>query len=138
MKFLLNLSRVISALFVGSIINMSLIWIGGQLIPAPAGHDLLTPIGFEKALPFLTPMHFLFPFLAHALGTLSGAMLVCWLKPKETRKYILIVGGITLLGGIAAGFMIPAPGWFIAADLLLAYIPMAFLGEYLYRKLTKA
>ena len=138
MKFLLNLSRVISALFVGSIINMSLIWIGGQLIPAPAGHDLLTPIGFEKALPFLTPMHFLFPFLAHALGTLSGAMLVCWLKPKETRKYILIIGVINLLSGIAAGFMIPAPGWFIAADLLLAYIPMALLGEYLYHKLTKA
>jgi uncharacterized membrane protein len=138
MKFLINLSRVIAALFVGSIINMSLIWIGGQLVPAPTGHDLSTPTGFEKAMPFLTPLHFLFPFLAHALGTLSGAMLVCWLKPGETRKYALIIGIIFLIGGIAACFMIPAPGWFMAADLLLAYIPMAFLGEYLYRKLTKA
>ena len=137
MKIFINLSRVIAALFVGSIINMILIWLGGELLPAPAGHDLSTPTGFEKALPLLTPLHFLFPFLAHALGTLSAAMLVSWLKPGETRKYALIVGGITMLSGIAACFMIPAPGWFMAADLLLAYIPMALLGEYFFNRLVK-
>ncbi|MFZ9680525.1 MAG: hypothetical protein ACO3GL_02575 [Bacteroidia bacterium] len=126
-----------AALFVGSIFNMSIIWIGGQVIPAPAGHDLSTPAGFEKALPLLTPLHFLFPFLAHALGTLSGAILVSWLKPKETRKYALIIGIIFLIGGIMACFMIPAPGWFMATDLMLAYIPMALLGEYFFNRLAK-
>ena len=29
---------------------------------------------------------------------------------------------------MAASFMIPAPTWFIALDLLAAYIPMAWLG----------
>ena len=125
MKFLLNLSRVIAALFAGSIINMCFVWLGQQWFPAPAG--------FKNAL----PLHFLFPFLAHAMGTLSAAMLMCWLKPKETRRYALIIGIIFLIGGISACFMIPAPWWFIAADLLLAYIPMALLGEYLYNKLVK-
>jgi hypothetical protein len=125
MKFLLNLSRVIAALFAGSIINMCFVWLGQQWFPAPAG--------FKNAL----PIHFLFPFLAHAFGTLSGAILMCWLKPKETRRYALIVGIIFLMGGISASFMIPAPWWFIAADLLLAYIPMALLGEYFYNKLVK-
>lgn len=125
MKFLLNLSRVIAALFVGSVINMCLVWLGGKWIPAPAD--------FKNAL----PMHFLFPFLAHAMGTLSAAMLMCWLKPKETRRYSQIIGTTFLLGGIAACFMIPAPMWFIAADLVLAYIPMAFLAEYLFNKLIK-
>jgi hypothetical protein len=82
-------------------------------------------------------MHFLFPFLAHASGTLSAAMLMCWLKPKETRRYSLIIGTVFLLGGIAACFMIPAPVWFIAADLVLAYIPMALLAEYFFNKLIK-
>ena len=27
-----------------------------------------------------------------------------------------------------ASLMIPAPAWFIATDLLLAYLPMAWLG----------
>jgi len=125
MKFLLNLSRVIAALFVGSTINMCLVWLGNQWIPAPAD--------FKNAL----TMHFLFPFLAHALGTLSAAMLMCWLKPKETRRYALIVGIIFLMGGISACFMIPAPVWFIAADLVLAYIPMALLAEYFFNKLIK-
>jgi uncharacterized membrane protein len=125
MKFLLNLSRVIAALFAGSIINMCIVWLGQQWFPAPAD--------FKNAL----PLHFLFPFLAHAFGTLSGAMLMCWLKPKETRRYALIVGIIFLIGGISACFMIPAPWWFIAADLLLAYIPMALIGAYFYNKLVK-
>jgi ABC-type transport system involved in cytochrome bd biosynthesis fused ATPase/permease subunit len=64
-------------------------------------------------------------------------MLVSWLKPGETRKYALIIGIIFLIGGIAACFMIPAPGWFMAADLLLAYIPMALLGEYIFNRLVK-
>jgi len=76
-KFLLNLSRVIAALFVGSIINICLVWLNGIWVPAPAGADLSNAAGFEKALPLLTPMHCLFPFMAHAAGTLSGAMLVC-------------------------------------------------------------
>ncbi len=125
MKFALNLSRIIAALFAGSTINMCFVWLGQQWFPASDG--------FKNAL----PLHFLFPFLAHAFGTLSGAMLMCWLKPKETRKYSLIIGSVYLVGGIAACFMIPAPAWFIAADLLLAYIPMAMLGEYFYHKLAK-
>ena len=125
-RFLLNLSRVIAALFVGSTINICLVWLGNQWLPAPAD--------FKNA----PPIPFLSPFLAHAVGTLSAAMLMCWLKPKETRRYALIVGIIFLMGGISACFMIPAPAWFIAADLLLAYIPMALLGEFFYLKLAKS
>ena len=40
----------------------------------------------------------------------------------------LVIGFFFLLGGIAAAWMIPAPVWFEAADILLAYIPMALIG----------
>jgi hypothetical protein len=40
----------------------------------------------------------------------------------------LAVGGLHLMGGIAAAFMIPAPVWFVVLDLTLAYLPMAWLG----------
>jgi hypothetical protein len=39
----------------------------------------------------------------------------------------LIVGAFNLLGGIMAATMIPAPMWFIALDLIVAYIPMAWI-----------
>jgi hypothetical protein len=39
------------------------------------------------------------------------------------------VGGLFLLGGIANVFLLPAPAWFCAVDLLLAYLPAAWLGQ---------
>jgi hypothetical protein len=39
-----------------------------------------------------------------------------------------VIGAVFLCGGVAASFMIPAPIWFIALDLLAAYLPMAWLG----------
>ena len=44
-----------------------------------------------------------------------------------------VIGGISLLAGIAMCFMIPAPAWFITLDLVVAYIPMAWLGGTLAR-----
>ena len=41
-------------------------------------------------------------------------------------------GGVAFLaGGVVAMTMIGGPIWFNACDLLLAYIPMAWLGSYL-------
>jgi hypothetical protein len=33
------------------------------------------------------------------------------------------IGVLFLCGGIAASFMIAAPAWFIALDLVVAYLP---------------
>ncbi|WP_284196007.1 hypothetical protein [Chitinimonas prasina] len=40
----------------------------------------------------------------------------------------LAIGVVPLCGGMVSGFMIPASAWFIALDLLLAYLPRAWLG----------
>ena len=40
----------------------------------------------------------------------------------------MIVGVVFLAGGIAATFMIPAPTWFMVLDVVVAYLPMAYLG----------
>lgn len=40
----------------------------------------------------------------------------------------LIVGVLFLIGGVSMVAMLPSPMWFNALDLIVAYIPMAFLG----------
>jgi hypothetical protein len=45
-------------------------------------------------------------------------------------KLAIGIGVFFLAGGIANAFMLPAPIWFITVDLLLAYIPMGWLGGY--------
>jgi hypothetical protein len=68
------------------------------------------------------------PFLAHALGTLVGAVAAYLIAATYKARFAYAIGAIFLCGGIAASVMIPAPVWFIALDLLAAYLPMAWLG----------
>ena len=72
--------------------------------------------------------HFVFPFLAHALGTLVGAYVAVMIAGGNRMKFSMAVGGLFLLGGITNVIMLPAPGWFIGVDLIGAYIPMAWIG----------
>jgi hypothetical protein len=46
----------------------------------------------------------------------------------------MLVGVFFLAGGISAVIMLGGPLWFKVADLLLAYIPMGFLGATLAGK----
>ena len=50
-----------------------------------------------------------------------------------TLPAALVVGAFFFVGGVMAARMIPAPGWFIAADLICAYFPFAWLGHWLAR-----
>ena len=114
---------------VGSLVNMALVMGGGQWVPAPAGVDVTTAEGLKAGMHLFTPINYLFPFLAHALGTLVGAMVATRLTPGRTRGPAMAVGIGFLAGGILVAFMLPAAPWFIALDLLLAYLPMAWLGH---------
>lgn len=119
----------LAGLVVGSVVNMGLVMAGGALVPPPEGSDLSTMEGLQAALPLFGPEHFLFPFLAHALGTLAGALVATWLTPGRTSGPAWVVGVLFLLGGSINAVLLPAPAWFLAADLLLAYLPMAWLGH---------
>ncbi len=122
------LLAVILGLVLGSVVNMAIITMSGQVIPPPPGADMTTPEGVRAALPQLEPRHFLFPFLAHALGTLAGAFVAARVASHYRRTAALTVGALFFVGGIVAARMIPAPAWFIAVDLIGAYFPCAWLG----------
>jgi predicted ABC-type sugar transport system permease subunit len=60
------------------------------------------------------------------LGSFTGALVAALIAASHKMKFALGLGAFTMLGGIAAAFLIPAPTWFIASDLILAYIPTAY------------
>ena len=123
-----NVLAVLAGAIVGSVVNMSLIMISTSIIPAPVGADVTTPEGLKAALPLFEPKHFLFPFLAHALGTLVGAVVAALIAGSNKFRIALVIGFLFLIGGITNAIMLPAPMWFIAVDLIFAYIPMAWIG----------
>jgi hypothetical protein len=119
----------VAALVLGMSVNMGLIYAGIYLIPLPAGVDVTTRNGLQAALPLMGYEHFIFPFLAHALGTLVAAFAVTrWVSNRKQRRAYLIAA-IFFIGGLINIIGMPSPLWFSIADLLLAYFPMAWLGS---------
>lgn len=119
---------MIAGIVVGNLVNMGIVTIGPSIIPLPEGADMSTAESIGASMDLLKPVNYLPPFLAHALGTLVGTFTAAKLAASHNMKMALGLGGLFLLGGIGAAMMIPAPTWFVVLDLLLAYIPMGYLG----------
>jgi hypothetical protein len=130
-KFLRFLAAVMVGGIVGSAVNMGLIMLSGKVIPPPPGADVTSMEGLKASMHLFEARHFVFPFLAHALGTLTGAFVAGLLAPGKSKVPGYIVGGLFLIGGIVNVFTLPAPIWFNAVDLLVAYLPAAWLGQWL-------
>jgi len=119
---------LIAGIAIGGGVNMALIMLSPSLIAPPAGVDVSNAESLGKAIHLLEPRHFVMPFLAHALGTLAGALAAFLIAATYKAPLAYVIGVVFLCGGVVASFMIPAPAWFIALDLLVAYLPMAWLG----------
>jgi len=119
---------VLVGLLVGGIVNMALVITGPHVFPPPPGVDVADPKSLAAGIHLFEPKHFLFPFLAHALGTLVGALVGHLIASTQRGVVAAVIGVMFLIGGISAVYMIPAPAWFGALDLIVAYLPMAWLG----------
>ncbi len=128
MTILKNILAVVISLFIGVMVNISIVMFSSSVITPPAGSDLTTTEGLQAAMPLMEPKHFLMPFLAHAFGTLVGAILAASMAVNYKMRFAMIIGICFLVGGIMNIFMLPSPVWFTIVDLGFAYIPMAYLG----------
>lgn len=126
--FLRNSLAAIAGILVGGVVNMGIILISDSIIPPPAGADVTTMEGLQESMHLFKPINFLMPFLAHALGTLTGAMVTAYFVVSEPKKWAIFIGCFFLLGGVSNVVMLPSPLWFNIVDLVGAYIPMAYLG----------
>lgn len=122
-----NTIAAVAGWIAGSAVNMSLIKAGYSIMPIE-GIDPEDMEALAAVMPTLDASHFIFPFLAHALGTLVGATVAYLIAANHKMKFALVIGLLFFIGGIMINRMLPGPTWFVATDLLLAYFPMAWLG----------
>lgn len=128
-----NILAVIVGLVAGSLVNMGIIMISGSIILPPEGVDNTTLEGLKAGMHMFQPKHFLFPFLAHAIGTFVGAFLAAIIAANRKMLFAFIIGLFFLAGGIANILMLPSPVWFTMTDLAGAYLPMAYFAAKLVR-----
>lgn len=127
-SILRNILAVIGGIVIGVIVNLGLVMVGGALIPPPDGVDIMDMESIAASLHLFGPKHFVFPFFAHALGTLAGAAVAALIATSRKMRYALGIGVFFLIGGITNVMMVPSPTWFVILDLVVAYIPMGWLG----------
>lgn len=131
-----NFLAIVLGWIAGSFINMSLVNTGHRIFPIE-GVDINNLKELAAAMPHLDFNYFIFPFLAHAFGTLSGAFLTALVASTHKMQFAFSIGVLFLIGGIIMCFLISAPIWFIALDLLIAYIPMAWIGGKMAKRISK-
>lgn len=107
---------------------MSLIYISGSIIPLPEGVDNTTTEGLIASAHLFEAKHYIFPFLAHAMGTLIASLIISRFSKNKGKSLSLLIAGLFFLGGSMMVFNVPSPVWFAILDLGLAYFPMALLG----------
>ncbi|MGI9532510.1 hypothetical protein [Lutimonas sp.] len=129
-----NILAIILGWVAGSIVNMGLIQAGHAVFPIE-GLDPNDMDALASLMPTLSFEYFIFPFLAHALGTLAGAIIAFLIASKHKMTFALAIGILFLIGGIWVNYLIPGPSWFAFSDILLAYIPMAWIGGKIGAKL---
>ncbi len=122
-----NILAVILGWAGGSAVNMGLVMAGHAILPVE-GLDPNNMEAMAEIMPSLSAEYFIFPFLAHALGTLVGGMIAGLVAASHHMKFALGIGLLFLIGGITVSFLIPAPMWFTGLDLILAYLPTAWIG----------
>jgi hypothetical protein len=129
MNILRNILAVIIGAFIGAMLNGWLIEWSGTLIPLPEGVDPNDINSINDNIASYGIEHFIMPFLAHALGTLVGAIIAALIAFSHKLYFALGIGGLFLIGGTMMVFMLPnSPMWFNVIDLVFAYIPMGWLG----------
>ncbi len=123
-----NILAVIAGVVIGAMVNMGIIMISGSIIPPPEGVNPADMESLKDNIHLFGYQHFIFPFLAHALGTLVGAAIATMIAATHKMKFAILIGLVFLFGGIQMVMMLDSPMWFNIMDLGVAYIPMALIG----------
>lgn len=126
-----NVLALFAGLFIGSLVNIGLVTLGPHVIENPVGVDMSDVDKMRESMKLLQPANFIFPFLAHALGTLAGAAIAARTAASHPMIFAASIALVFLAGGITMVVSVGGPSWFVLPDLLLAYIPMGILGGYL-------
>ena len=126
MKIVKGILAIVVGILAGSIVNGCIILLSFAVL-GPEGINLFDPESFKSNADKFTAANFVGTWLAHQSGTLVGAFVAAKIAPSHKMIFAVAVGVWFLLGGIYAATLVPAPIWYLFADIAL-YIPVAYIG----------
>ena len=120
-----NTLAVVIGLVAGMAVNMSLITLNAKVLyPAPKGLDMRDKQAFQAYVDTLPAPAFLVVMAAHLGQAFCGGLVAAWLGESHRVTLAMIVGGVSLLGGVMMMRAVKGPRWMLVElplYLLLAY-----------------
>ena len=109
-----NAGAILLGLMVGMMVNMALIEVNMRVVfPMPDGVDMADPEAFGAFIATLPAAAFILVIAAHLGQAFIGGWLAARLGASHPMRLALIVGAVTLAGGVGALMMIPGPSWLV-------------------------
>lgn len=129
-----NILSVIAGMFVGSAVNMALVMLNVYvLFPMQPGTDMHVPEQFNAYIATLPTAAFLVAVAAHLGQSFVGGWVAARLGTSRPMLLAMIVGVLTLVGGIMNWMTVDGPTWMMIEIPL--YLVVAWLaGRMVQRK----
>lgn len=106
-----NIGAVVAGLVVGSIINMALVQVNVAIFPLPEGVEMSDSAAMKAAIAAMPAQAWILVFVAHIGQAFTGGWIAARLGASRPMLLALIVGGLSLAGGVANLLMLSAPAW---------------------------
>lgn len=132
-----NVLAIIGGFATGMIVIMVMHSLLAKVVPLPEGIDFEDPESFKRNIHLFTSTDFILATVVHALGTLAAAFVAAKIVLNNKMMFGIVMGVFFLVFGVMNAMELGAPTWATAMDLLLAYIPMGWLGAKLAMNFSK-
>ena len=107
-------------------VNMGLVMLNAYvLFPMPPGTDVQNPEAFQAYVSNLPFTAFLVVMVAHLGQSFVGALVAARLGSSRPMLLAMIVGGLSLIGGVMNMLTVKGPGWMLIE--LPLYLVVAWL-----------
>ena len=106
-----NIAAVIAGLVVGMIVNLALIQLNTVFFPLPDGVDMTDTAQMKDAIQGMPVAAWILVFAAHLGQAFVGGWVAARLGASRRMMLAMIVGVLSLAGGIANAAMLSAPVW---------------------------
>lgn len=109
-----NVFAVFVGLVVGMAWNMALITLNSKaLYPMPAGVDVKDKAAFQAYVDTLPTAAFLVVMAAHLGQAFFGGLTAAWLGGSHPVALAMVVGGVSMVGGIMMLRAVRGPAWMV-------------------------
>ncbi len=106
-----NIAAVIAGLVVGMIVNLALIQLNTVFFPLPDGVDMTNTAQMKDVIQGMPAAAWILVIAAHLGQAFVGGWVAARLGASRRMMLAIIVGLLSLAGGIANALMLAAPVW---------------------------